>query len=325
LQNENIPQPGSRQKEIILHHYSFQLPAVNLLMQYKAVCFGEILWDVLPSATRPGGAPMNVAFHLQTLGFSAALISKVGKDAAGAKLLKVLDNFSMPADYLQTDVQHATGVVNATVKESNEVEYEIVYPVAWDFIEYEKSLVSLVQNASYFIFGSLAARNEISRNTLFRLLEAANTKVFDINLRPPHFNKTTVERLLSKADVVKLNEHELKLVSGWLGVYADTRDQVNSVQQQYNLKTVLVTKGDKGALVKYKDDWFSHDGYKVKVADTVGSGDAFLAGLLFQLENKKTISEALPFANAVGAFVATQSGACPSYNLSDIHQLMNDQ
>jgi fructokinase len=295
------------------------------MQQYKAVCFGEILWDVLPSGSRPGGAPMNVAYHLQRLGLSSALVSRIGKDKWGAELVKILGDFSLPVDYLQTDEQHATGIVNASIKENNEVEYEIVYPVAWDFVRYEKEHTSLIQKASYFIFGSLAARNEISRQTLFQLIEAANTKIFDVNLRPPHFSRSIIEHLLSKADIVKLNEHEVKLVSGWFSNYSDIKDQISSIQHRFNLKTLLVTKGDKGALVKYEDDWFSHNGYKIKVTDTVGSGDAFLAGFLFQLENKKPIDEALSFANALGAFVATQSGACPGYNMANIYQLMSSK
>jgi fructokinase len=296
------------------------------MRQYQAVCFGEILWDVLSSGSRrPGGAPMNVAYHLQRLGLSSALISRIGKDKWGTDLLKILNNFSLLIDCLQTDEQHATGIVNASIKENNEVEYEMVYPVAWDFIVYEKRLTSLVQNSSYFVFGSLAARNEISRQTLFQLIEVANTKICDVNLRPPHFSRSIVEQLLSKADIVKLNEHEVKLVSGWLGNYSDIKDQISSIQNRFNLKTVLVTKGDKGALIKHEDNWFAHDGYTIKVVDTIGSGDAFLAGFLFQLENKKPIDEALSFANALGAFVATQAGACPGYNMANIYQLMNSQ
>lgn len=293
------------------------------MQQYKAVCFGEVLWDIMPSGTRPGGAPMNVAFHLHKLGLPTALISRIGKDKQGKYLLKTLSDFNIPIDYLQTDEQHVTGIVNANIKENNEVQYEIVYPVAWDFIRQEKELMPLVRNASYFIFGSLASRSKISHHSLFQLIEAANTKLFDINLRPPHFNQTIIEQLLSKSDIVKLNEHEAKLVSGWYGnYYTDIEDQISSIQDRFHLKTILVTMGDKGALLKHANSWFSHNGYKVNVTDTVGSGDAFLAGFLFQLENKKPLDEGLSFANALGAFVATQSGACPDYNINDVYQLM---
>jgi fructokinase len=108
------------------------------MLSCKAVCFGEILWDVLPSGAKPGGAPMNVAYHLQKLGIETTLISRVGKDKSGDDLLSILKQQSLRVDYIQTDAIHKTGIVNAQLYENNEVEFEIVFPVAWDFIAYEK-------------------------------------------------------------------------------------------------------------------------------------------------------------------------------------------
>ena len=293
-----------------------------MIKQYKAICYGEILWDLLPSGAKPGGAPMNVAYHLQKLGITATLISKIGKDSWGNDLIALLQKQTIDTAYIQIDQEHVTGRVNAVIKENNEVEYDIVFPVAWDFISMQQELISLVQQTKYFVFGSLASRNNVSANTLLQLLEAANTKVLDINLRPPHFKRATIETLLNKTDIVKLNEHEVQLIAGWFNKFDNLQDQVKSLQEHFTIDTVLVTRGEHGALVNEKGTFYGHSGYKVKVEDTVGSGDAFLAGYLFKLDNNNTPQESLAFANALGAFIATRPGACPSYSLEMVNDLI---
>jgi fructokinase len=293
-----------------------------MMQEYKAVCYGEILWDVLPSGAKPGGAPMNVAYHLQKLGVTATLISKIGKDSWGNELIALLQKQTIDTGYIQIDLEHATGMVNAYIREGNEVEYDIVFPVAWDFISMQQALISLVQQAKYFVFGSLASRNDVSGNTLLELLEAANTKVLDINLRSPHFKRNTLETLLNKADILKLNEHEVNLIAGWLSKFDSLQDRVKSIQEHFEIATILVTRGGHGALVNERGNFYEHPGYKVRVEDTVGSGDAFLAAYLFKLDNNKTPQESLAFANALGAFIATQPGACPIYSLEMVYDLI---
>jgi fructokinase len=292
-----------------------------MMQEYKVVCYGEILWDVLPSGAKPGGAPMNVAYHLQKLGVTATLISKIGKDSWGNELIALLQKQTIDTGYIQIDLEHATGMVNACIREGNEVEYDIVSPAAWDFISMQQGLISLIQQTKYFVFGSLASRNDVSANTLLQLLEAANTKVLDINLRPPHFTKATLETLLYQTDILKLNVHEANLIAGWFNQFDSLQDQVESLQEHFKIDTILVTRGEHGALINEKGNFYEHSGYKIKVEDTVGSGDAFLAGYLFKLDNNATPQESLAFANALGAFIATQSGACPPYSLEMVRHL----
>jgi fructokinase len=289
---------------------------------FKAICYGELLWDVLPSGAMPGGAPMNVAYHLQKFGMQALPISRIGKDKWGDNLIALLNRQSINTQYIQIDEQYPTGIVNAFLKENNEIEYDIVYPVAWDFISLQKNLIPLVEKAPYFVFGSLASRNDISKNTLLQLLEAANIKVLDINLRPPHFNKTVLEILLHRADILKLNDHEVKIIAGWLNDYNTITEQANSIQEHFQIETILITEGANGALINDKGSFYKHEGYKVKTQDTIGSGDAFLAGYLFQLDNNSTPEQALQFANALGAFIATQPGACPEYSKQQVYKMM---
>ena len=300
-----------------------QVEFLNMNTTMDAVCFGEVLWDRLPTGDKPGGAPMNVAYHLQKAGLQTALISRVGRDERGAKLRSVLAQNGLATDFVQADMVHPTGVVNATLHESNEVSYEIVYPAAWDFIALEAALPDLVKKARFFVYGSLAARDKATAETLWQLVQVANTRVVDINLRPPHYTRAVVEKLLHSADILKLNEHELPLIAGWYGNEDADEGQVRFLQDRFSISTLIVTKGGKGAMVCEGGTVYRHPGYRVTVADTVGSGDAFLAGFLAQTKEGRPIAERLQFANALGAFIASKEGACPAYRVNEVRSFFS--
>ncbi|MCW3094275.1 MAG: carbohydrate kinase [Ferruginibacter sp.] len=290
---------------------------------HQVVCFGEVLWDILPSGAVPGGAPMNVAYHLKKLGYEPALITKVGVDSPGQKLFDLMEQYTITTDYFQVDQQLPTGKVYASIRDNNEMEYDIVKPVAWDCIEWDESFIELVENAEFFVFGSLAARNKISKNTLFSLLEIAKKKVLDINLRAPHFNRRIVEDLLQKADFIKMNISELELITGWFSNYTGTEDRMKSLAGKFKISDMVVTMGGDGSILYMDGKIIRHPGFKITVADTVGSGDAFLAGLISKLLGGATPAEALEFAGGMGAFIATHTGACPEYDAAEITELIS--
>jgi fructokinase len=292
-------------------------------LQHQVVCFGEVLWDILPTGPLPGGAPMNVAYHLKKLGINPALITKIGLDKYGEDLVNILSKNSVTTEYFYIDYEHPTGLVYANVNDHHEVIYDIVYPSAWDFIELKDEMISLAKNAQYFVYGSLTSRSKVSRDTLNQLLEVAQTKVLDINLRPPHFHRSDVENLLSKADILKMNIAELELITGWFSNFQTTEDRIKLMQDEFKIETLIVTMGGDGALINHKGTVHRHEGFKVEVADTIGSGDSFLAGFLHQLLNGSSIEDALAFASGIGAFIATQKGACPDYQISQITNLIN--
>ncbi len=194
--------------------------------------------------------------------------------------------------------------------------YDIVQNVAWDFIRFEKTHEQLLSEASCFVFGSLAARSKVSRNTLFSLLEMAPKKVYDINLRAPHFSKELVSDLLARADLVKMNLEELQLVSEWFSPHKSVMDNVRFIADKYKVDEMVITKGGSGAIFYTDGSFYNHAGYRVQVADTVGSGDAFLAGLLASLHANVEPAVALERASRLGAFIATKHGACPDYDTS---------
>ncbi|MBD2755885.1 carbohydrate kinase family protein [Spirosoma validum] len=287
-------------------------------MTQTITCFGEILWDVLPTSKQAGGAPMNVAADLRNFGINAQMISRVGTDDLGRELIQFLEQKGLPLDLVQIGQSHLTGVAKANVSDTNEVTYKIVQPVAWDYIHLEPNLIDAVQNSDLFVYGSLAARSQMTHETLTALLAVARRKVFDVNLRAPHYERTTVEELLHQADIAKLNEHELVELSDWYGHENELRQAMEKLRERYSLETLCVTLGEKGAALLDKTGFVQQAGFPVDVEDTIGSGDAFLAAFLYKTLQGATPQNTLEFACATGAYVATQRGATPTFTAETI-------
>ena len=284
-------------------------------------CFGEMLWDVLPTGRQPGGAPLNVAVHLHNFGLEAQIISRVGHDDLGTELLAFVESKGISACYVQRGETHLTGVVKANVSDHMEVTYQIVKPVAWDYIQYNDALSELVETAEVFVFGSLAARQAPSRETLYRLLQQAKLKVFDVNFRPPHYSRDVVTYLLKQADVVKLNHHELAEIMDWFGVSSDEETALRWLADRFQLQAVCVTKGANGAILWVEQQLYRSPGIAVQVQDTIGSGDAFLAALLRGWLAGQPPADYLAFACAAGSLVATYQGATPAISEAQVRDL----
>lgn len=285
------------------------------------VCFGEILWDNMPGGRKPGGAPMNVAYHLNQLGIDSTLISKVGSDQNGEDLLKFINEKGLSTEFCQKDPVYNTSTVEVSIGADHEVSYEIVAPVAWDFIMPEDRLENLVSLADALVFGSLAVRNSVSFKTLQTLLEKARYRVFDVNLREPHFTKEVIALLLHQTDLLKLNIHELILISAWFGTTCQSEwERIKVLQELFGIKEIVVTKGVAGATYYIAEAQRNYPAFPVEVNDTVGSGDSFLAAFLSEKLRNKDIHESLNSASALGAYVTTQAGACPEYKRDDLNR-----
>ncbi|WEK35983.1 MAG: carbohydrate kinase [Candidatus Pseudobacter hemicellulosilyticus] len=283
-------------------------------------CFGEILWDLLPSGRRLGGAPFNVCYHLGQLGLPARMISCLGDDPSGADVRALLAEQQLPASYVQT-VQHApTGYVFATEVAPQEMQYEIVEDVAWDEIGITPEAIQLVDSAPYFVFGSLVARGATSRATLFALLEAAQRPVFDVNLRPPFYSEPLIHSLLEKTSILKINENELTILADWFGLKGSTGQQLEALASRYSLEEILLTRGAHGAMAWKEGQHWSCEGIPTKVADTVGSGDAFLAAYLTSSTAGAPIPQRLEAANRLAAWVTQWHGGCPPYDDHVLHR-----
>ena len=289
------------------------------LRNNKILCFGEILWDRLPSGSKPGGAPMNVALHLQRFGLSPSFASRVGDDEAGRELIAFLKENHMKTGLVQKGKTLPTSEVIVTLDKSGNASYRICEPVAWDNIALTRKLTDRAESAGIIVFGSLAARNDITRHTLLNLLNTAAFRIFDVNLRPPYDHQETVELLLSRSDFAKMNDHELSALAKWLKLtWYDEKSAMEKIADHFGLTGVCVTRGEKGAALLLGGEYNEHPGFSVTVKDTVGSGDAFLAALIFSFTRNKMPNECLELACAAGSLVASRDGATPSYTMEDI-------
>lgn len=294
-------------------------------MSPRIICFGEILWDNLPSGRTAGGAPMNVAYHLKQLGAESQLISRRGNDQPGRELINFCAHIGLPTGLIQTDPVYPTGEVIGKIGDHYEVTYDIVRNAAWDYISPESISKNLASEADAFVFGSLASRNSVSRDTLMLLLDAAKFKVLDINLRAPHYNKEILALLLEKADLLKLNNDELEfLAECFYHSGAAEKDSISFLQQNFDINEIIVTKGSEGASYYHGEHSYTSAAYPIEVVDTVGAGDSFLAAFLYQKLNGASIAGTLNYALGLGAFIAGKSGACPAYQLSDLHRFIQE-
>ena len=289
----------------------------------SAVCYGEVLWDIFPTHKKIGGAPLNVALRMNSMGVKTNMISRVGVDENGEGILSYLNDHEISTDLIQVTNEYKTGAVHVMINEKGNASYDIAYPSAWDKIEKTERTFELITEADVFVFGSLACRDEVSRETLFSLLDKAQYKVLDANLRAPYYTTEVINSLMLKADFIKLNDEELREISRELdSPYNSFEQNIKFIAEKTNTKQLCVTKGEFGAVLYYNGKFYYNSGYFVKVVDTVGAGDSFLASLLLRLLRGKSPQKALNYACAVGALVAGQEGANPKISEKEIKKFM---
>ncbi|WP_405207392.1 carbohydrate kinase [Aquimarina sp. LLG6339-5] len=292
----------------------------------KITCFGEVLWDIFPNHKKIGGAPLNVALRLKTMGINASIITKVGNDELGQDIIQYISKQGLSLDTIQKDYQYHTGEVLVSLDQEGTASYEISRPVAWDFIENTQKAEEEVIISDAFIFGSLAARNDVSRNTLFKLFNKAKFKILDVNLRPPHYDTQLLNDLMKKADFIKLNDEELDEICTHFGIKESTlEEQIKSIAAYTNTSQICITKGGKGATLYYNNSFYHNDGYTIKVVDTVGAGDSFLATLISKLVEKNEPQLSVNYACAIGAMVAGSAGANPVFSDREVQDFIKSQ
>jgi fructokinase len=290
----------------------------------RVTCFGEVLWDVFPTHEKIGGAPLNVALRLQSFHHNVTIISAIGNDDRGHKLFDYISENGVNTKYIQTKNNINTSIVQVDLNDKGSATYDITFPCAWDYIEMNDDLKLLAKNSDAFVFGSLIARNNISKETLFELLDLAKYKIFDLNLRPPHYSKELLIKLMHKADFIKFNDDELFEVSAYLGSkYLSIEQNIRFISEVTKTNHICVTKGSHGAVLLYNTNLYYNSGYLIKVKDTVGAGDSFLGSLISQLLNDVHPQEAIDFACAVGALVAQSEGANPKISMDTVQKFIN--
>jgi fructokinase len=279
------------------------------------VGLGELLWDLLPTGAHLGGAPSNFAYIASLLGAESVVVSRIGTDDLGDKARRTLQEHGLDVTFLQTDDQYSTGTVNVHLAADGIANYEIVENVAWDHLQWTTKLEQIARRADAVCFGTLVQRSAESRECVQRFLDHTRPdclKIFDVNLRPPFANASIVRQSLARADVLKLNHEEVPEVLIYCSLpEAEDEAAARALQQRFSLKAVCITRGPNGSVIYAPDHVHVHAGVAVKVADTIGAGDAFTAGLAIQLLRNESISSVSAAANGIGSWVASQNGAMP--------------
>lgn len=283
------------------------------MIQYF-ICFGEVLWDMLPNGKVAGGAPMNVAFRLKELQNDVRLFTAIGKDELGTELLEILNGMHLSKDVLISEYL-PTGTVAVELSKAGNATYSIAEGVAWDEIPVKE----LATQPFQLIFGSLALRSEKNQATILQLIDLAKEVVFDINLRAPFYSWELIHQFIQKANLIKMNEEEFDWICDQMRIQEkNAKSRLSHLDQCYPQKIWCITRGANGAVYSEKSKYYEQNGFPIKVVDTIGAGDAFLAGLLHQRQQNASPQDFLKFACKFGSIVAGQKGASQSFDPDQI-------
>ena len=274
-------------------------------MSSQPCIFGEVLFDQFPDGRRVlGGAPFNVAWHLQAFGEAPVFISRVGADEDGANILGGMQKWGMDVVGMQTDEKLPSGRVQVNII-GNEPQYDIVHPVAWDAIELPQSIPDI----KLLYHGSLALRDDISRRACRRLRDLSPSLIFvDVNLRSPWWDREQVLEGIYDADWVKLNRAELdQLIPGTQQI----RLRAEVLLEKFGLQGLLITNGSHGAelLTNTGEYLATRPARDILIKDTVGAGDAMASVMLLGILRGWPLAQALERAQEFASAMVGQRGA----------------
>ena len=280
---------------------------------FLAIGLGEILWDVLPDCRKLGGAPANFAYQINELGGIGIPISRVGDDDLGREALDQLVQHGLNIDAVSIDPMHPTGTVDALVDKHGVATYVFPDDVAWDFLDLDDSALALASKAHAICFGSLAQRCDISRKAIHAFLKAAPDalKIYDINLRQNFYSQEVIQASLDLADVLKINDDELELVSDMFSLPQGERAALDALMAAHNLRLAVLTRGSRGSLIVSQDHFSDLSGQPTGVVDTIGAGDSFTAAMVLAYLHGQPLDEINHYASKVAAYVCGQAGAMP--------------
>ena len=283
-------------------------------MEPRIIGVGELLWDMLATGPRMGGAPANFTCHTRALGADAAVISRVGSDKAGTRLLDNLRNLGVNVEAITVDSANPTGTVEVTLGADGQPHFEITRSVAWDHLESSPAAIRLANTANAICFGSLSQRSLTARTHICELVKAVPAqalKIFDVNLRGDFFTSDILDESLQLANVCKLSDSELPAIAGKLGLQGHENDQLKQLIDRYELRLVVYTRGDRGSILMNGTSHCEHAGLTTEVRDTIGAGDSFTATVAMGILQGWNLEEISDVANRVAAFVCSQNGAIP--------------
>lgn len=283
------------------------------MQRFVAIGLGEILWDVLPDGKKLGGAPANFAYHVNALGGVGIPVSRIGDDDLGREALEVLKAHQVTSDHISIDPDHPTGTVDAAIDSAGVATYTFPDDVAWDFLSFDKATLDLVAGSDVICFGTLAQRSAVSRGSIHELLGAASSplKVYDINLRQEFYTPDRIAASMALADVLKINDDELALVSEMFSLPEGEKAALQALLDKHDLTLAVLTRGGEGSLILSRDDVSELPGQPTEIVDTIGAGDSFTAALALAYLHGQSLDQINRYATRVAAYVCGQAGAMP--------------
>ncbi len=295
----------------------------------RIVSIGEILWDVIGPSEYLGGAPLNFAAHARQLGHEVYLVSALGEDERGRRALAGVQQLGLACDFIQIVPDQPTGTAEVDLDPSGKPMFRIVRPAAYDFVRLTSAERKRIHDLrpDWIYCGTLFHTSEhVLAATMALLDETPSAKrIYDVNLRDGNWNLTTVEQLASRADVIKLSDSEAEFLDASLadeGEAVSIRHFCERWCDQYKCRTVCVTLGERGCIVYHDRVFTEASACKVRVADTVGAGDAFAAALVHGMGEGWNMQRCAAFANAVAALVASRPGAIPEWSVEEVWTML---
>lgn len=281
---------------------------------HKIAALGEVLLDLFPTGAKFGGAPANFAWYCHQLGAESMIVSAIGQDVNGNRVLRELKQMDMSDQYVVKLEKGATGTVQVLFNAGAVPTYDIIEDVAWDHIPMTDDLRELAKTVDAVCFGSLAQRSQTSRKTIHEFLSNTREdclKIFDINLRQEYYNQEIINRSLSSADIFKVSEEELPAMLQVVELRLETEAACKALLEKYNLRLVALTKGAEGSTLFTRDgQTFSHTGFSDRpIINTVGAGDSFTAVLCLGVLNNVDLAAVNQEANRVAGFVCSYDSA----------------
>jgi len=283
-------------------------------MSFEVVGIGEVLWDLLPAGPQLGGAPANFAYHARQLGAKAQVITRVGNDERGLRVLRRFEEMGIDGGTVQPDAHLPTGTARVVLGGDGTPQFTIIEGVAWDCLALTNDALKAVQSANTVCFGTLAQRTRPAGLVIQQLVEATPMtalRVFDINLRPGHYNWEVIERSLDIANVLKMNDQELAILAPRLELTGTADQMISQLAERFEFELVALTRAERGSLLYRNGSWSELPGRKMNVADTIGAGDAFTAALVSGMLHQFSLVDIHRIATDIASFVCSQPGATP--------------
>jgi fructokinase len=292
----------------------------------KIISIGEVLWDVFGDTEHLGGAAFNFAAHAKILGHSVSFISAVGEDRRGRRVLEKMETMGLPTRFIRQVKNHPTGIVTVSLDASGQPHFTIHRPAAYDFPGLSKGDLAELSShrPDWIYFGTLFQMSPKAKALTVKVIDVNQEarRFYDVNLRENCYEASLVNELMARATAVKLNDQEADMIQTMFGwSYRSLEDFCRGTARTFGWEAVCVTRGEAGCVLLVGDNYVEAEGYEVRVADTVGAGDAFAAAFLHGMGRGWPAQEVADFANRVGALIASRPGGTPSWIIEEAEAL----